>query len=70
MGDIIDQANDAADLFLRSALSKRQRNVTHTDGIGLCLNCGADVEDTRKRWCDADCRDDWQKEQKARGRAL
>lgn len=68
MGDIIDEANATADLFLRAALSKRQRDATPTDGIGLCMNCAAEIEDTRRRWCDVDCRDAWQAEQRARDR--
>jgi len=27
---------------------------------GVCLCCGEPVTDGR-RWCDADCRDDWQR---------
>lgn len=27
---------------------------------GYCYNCGARVPSPR-RWCDADCRDDWEK---------
>jgi hypothetical protein len=27
---------------------------------GFCLNCGEPLSDGR-RWCDVDCRDDWQR---------
>lgn len=30
---------------------------------GLCLNCGTPLADDR-RWCDADCRDDWERQQR------
>ncbi|MBS4049402.1 MAG: hypothetical protein KG075_23860 [Alphaproteobacteria bacterium] len=64
MADIIDQANDTADLFLRSSLLKRQQSAKDPpSGIGMCLSCGEDVEGER-RWCDAGCRDDWQRRQK------
>ena len=40
----------------------RRLSVTH------CMNCGdllpAPTADLRSRWCDADCRDDWQRRQK------
>ena len=61
-GDIIDQANAAAELFNRAALSKR-----HPEGpapTGYCLNCDAHLA-PRQRWCDVHCRDDWEKTQRA-----
>lgn len=64
MADIIDNANDTADLFLRESLRKQQQRATSTpSGIGMCLFCGEEVEGDR-RWCDAVCRDDWQRRQK------
>lgn len=68
MPDIIDDGNATADFFLRTALLNRKHNAkAEPSGIGLCLNCGAGIEDAR-RWCDAECRDDWEAEQKRRGR--
>jgi hypothetical protein len=67
MADIIDDGNKTAEFFLKAALQNRQRGAVQApSGVGMCLNCGADVEGDR-RWCDADCRDDWEKEQKRRG---
>lgn len=34
---------------------------------GYCLNCGEPLE-KGKRWCDKDCRDDWEKEKKLKER--
>lgn len=66
MADIIDEANDKADLFLRAALSNRQQSAkVPAHGIGMCLNCGADVEGDR-RWCDVDCRNQWDLDNKRR----
>lgn len=31
--------------------------------VGRCLNCGARCRKKGQRWCDDDCRDDWQKRQ-------
>lgn len=64
MADIIDQANDTADLYLNAALRKQQHeDIVTPSGIGMCLSCGEPVEGDR-RWCDKDCRDDWQVETK------
>ena len=57
MADIIDLGNEAADTFLRAALSTRK--PTGPEYNGHCYNCGDKVPYPR-RWCDADCRDDWQ----------
>lgn len=62
MPDIIDRANEAADTFLDAALKTRKNLAIKVPrGIGLCLCCGKDV-DSGKRWCDAKCRDEWERE--------
>lgn len=61
-GDIIDQANEAAEVFRRSALS--QRAPEGPAATGFCFNCDAHVA-PKQRWCSADCRDDWEKQQRA-----
>ena len=68
MADIIDDANDTAETFLRAALSKHQHSAkVTTEGVGLCLCCGADLPDDR-RWCNPECRNLWQDEQTRRER--
>lgn len=58
MADIIDRSNDVAQVYLESSLTwKRKEGPEPT---GHCLNCEAELHDER-RWCDADCRDDWTK---------
>lgn len=57
-GDIIDQANEAAALFTRAALS--QRMPEGPAPTGHCLNCEARLA-PRQRWCDVNCRADWEK---------
>ena len=57
VADIVDTANDTADIYLRSSITWRR-----TDGpaaTGQCLNCDAELADKGRRWCDSDCRDDW-----------
>lgn len=54
--DEIDRANELAELFRQNALNS-VKPVEIPKGIGMCMNCGAEVEGDR-RFCDADCRDD------------
>lgn len=62
-GDIIDQANEAAEIFRRSALS--QRAPDGPAATGYCLNCEAALHSQKLRWCDVNCREDWAKVQRA-----
>jgi hypothetical protein len=59
MSDIADDADEAQAAFLRAALAKVPK-PTAPHGIGMCLNCQAEV-DGERRWCDAACRDEWAK---------
>lgn len=45
------------DLFLR------ERRAPLIQATGVCLNCNTPLKGER-RWCDADCRDDWERQQK------
>lgn len=40
---------------------KSQRHTANAKPTGFCLFCGDPVAENR-RWCNADCRDDWQTE--------
>lgn len=62
MADIIDLGNEAAETFLRAALSTREETGPRPNG--RCHNCGEPLRGSL-RWCDSDCRDDWE----ASGRA-
>jgi hypothetical protein len=67
MADLADIANDKAEAGLGAAIA-HARHMVATDmpqPSDVCLNCGA-ATTAGARWCDADCRDDWQR---ARGRA-
>jgi hypothetical protein len=66
--DIIDEANDTAELFLDAAIRVRKAKAPKvpTHGIGMCLNCSADCGD--KRWCDSECRNDWEADNKRKVR--
>lgn len=66
VGDIIDNANEVADLFLQEALDNRAGEAPPANGF--CHFCAAPIA-RPQRWCDADCRADWEKEQWARKNA-
>lgn len=58
MADILDQADVAQDAFMREARARVPPPATY-HGIGMCLNCSAALTGDA-RWCDADCRADWE----------
>lgn len=62
MADIIDNGNDAAEMFLTAALSQRSEKEVPTY-TGHCHNCDKEVEPPR-RWCDVVCRDEWEEHNK------
>lgn len=61
--DEIDVAQRENERHLTRALSKinTQREISAT---GKCLNCHEPQADNNRRWCDADCRTDWEKRQR------
>jgi hypothetical protein len=59
MADYADRSSDVADVFLAESLAWRKPEAPAV-ADGTCLNCGAET-DVTARWCDADCRDDWQR---------
>lgn len=68
---MIEQADREADPFDRAAQLQRidierGRTMKRPEGPtadGSCHWCGAEVGPLR-RWCDADCRDNWQRGEK------
>lgn len=52
--DPMDNATETEEFFRRQALAHRA--PPPPPETGFCLNCG---EPTAGRWCDSDCRDDW-----------
>lgn len=51
-----DRAQDLTDFYRNLDLSKRRSNGPPE--AGYCHNCGEELP--AGRWCDADCRDDWE----------
>ncbi len=63
MPDDLDRATAWEELHRETALRNRARPPA-VQATGLCLNCDTPLAAGR-RWCDADCRDDWQANQPA-----
>lgn len=61
MTDDLDMAKETEEFSLRNNLKTRRE--AGPDATGECLNCG---EVTALRWCNAECRDEWQEEQRRR----
>lgn len=62
--DIIDRANDLVELERQLELQRAKVAPKTPSATGRCLNCDAAVAAPR-RWCDSDCRDQWQMEHPA-----
>jgi len=73
-GDVIDQANEAAALFLGDALAGAKRKA-EAERLALgepgwhCLFCDAELIELG-RFCGTDCSADWQREQDAKRRNI
>jgi hypothetical protein len=59
MADEIDQAKETEEQFITYALANRREPGPLE--CGECLNCGNEIDGSR--WCDTECRDQWQEEQ-------
>ncbi len=61
MANEADVASELEELFLNVSLAN-SKNKTFDSPVatGKCLFCEENVE-RPKRWCDSDCRDDWQR---------
>jgi predicted nucleic acid-binding Zn ribbon protein len=65
--DEIDIANEQAELFLASALANQRKAAARAvEPPGECLNCGADLYTSTRRFCDSDCAEDWQHRNRVR----
>ena len=62
--DIADRAQK--DIETLAALAEHHKQEPTAKETGYCLFCGEPLEKGR-RWCDAYCRDDWEKLNKMKG---
>jgi len=61
MADIADRASGDIELITQAAMSYRRPEGPQA--TGYCLLCGYELHNG-SRWCDADCRDRWEQENK------
>ena len=65
MSDDIDRAQTEIDFFLANAIKNRP---AHLKPIGMCLNCELQLIGTEgefpRLFCDSDCRDDFERQQR------
>lgn len=62
MSDEIDMASMQEEVYLAAALNRRQASLP---AIGVCYSCAERVDEGR-RFCDADCLQDWERVERAR----
>ena len=61
MSDLNDTAQEKVAFFNSAAISHFRKPEPDVKHSLICLFCGDPVTYPR-RWCDANCRDDWEKE--------
>lgn len=63
MADQFDRASELEELERLSSLNRHFKHAKQSAvATGYCLYCEEELSDGR-RWCNAECRDDWEKEQ-------
>jgi len=66
MADIVDTANDHAELILQMSVAQQQR-AKRLVPTGQCFFCEDPTPDNAL-FCSSGCRDDWEREQQAKAR--
>lgn len=56
--DTLDYLQEATDIIQQQQIAAARANVHPSNATGCCWYCGKST-DSKRRWCDADCRDDW-----------
>ena len=62
--DEVDNASGAIEAHMAEALSRARQGAVLAPPRGACFFCEREVS-RGKRFCDQDCRDDWQREEDA-----
>ena len=62
--DVVDRAQQDMDFYASHRVEEHRPEHRATGG---CLYCGEPVP-PGERWCDKECRDEWEKEEKVRER--
>ncbi|HWO99754.1 MAG TPA: hypothetical protein VNL74_03920 [Methylococcus sp.] len=58
--DLADRAQQVEEWDREIRVANLRANPPEAEPVGVCLYCGATLPEGR-RWCDADCRDDWER---------
>ena len=67
--DDADRVTEKAEFEMNVALYRSRKNTPEIQPIGRCLYCDEpfiaedDRDISKRRWCDAECRDAWEEEQ-------
>ena len=64
MADEVDIADEVAETILQAQIERARKEQEAVTATGYCLSCGEPIADSTRRWCDADCRDDWERERR------
>jgi hypothetical protein len=60
MADEADRAGDQQQIIFDATVKKIINTPLDTSNIsGICWNCG-EITGKSKRWCNSECRDDWE----------
>lgn len=58
--DTLDHLNEATEIIQQLQIAAARGNVKINNPSGRCWYCG-EKTDSKRRWCDADCLDLWEK---------
>ena len=62
MSDEIDLADDIINTILTAQIEHARKSPETILATGFCLFCGEPITESVRRWCDADCRDYWEQD--------
>jgi len=65
--DDADRASDREDIARAAAVEAVRARIERLPSLGYCYYCGEALR-AGKRFCDADCRDDYERQEKMRAR--
>jgi len=60
--DDADRADRSMAVIMQDNLEHAHKDEVLAEFTGFCLYCEEPMSDPGRRWCDAQCRDDWQLE--------
>ncbi|MFW6342884.1 MAG: hypothetical protein ACOC00_07680 [Halothiobacillaceae bacterium] len=60
MADVIDTAQERIEAALADSIESARHAAPAAPYLGRCLYCG-ERTDTDRRWCNAECRDLWER---------